>query len=187
MDGLMTAIVAVLLATTDGRSGALLHALAAHRPDHRRVILLFVLAFVAGAAASAIAGVVADRMLGQGVLTLMLAIGLAGAGVGLLWRWRPAMAAARLGESRGPALAVRLGLHLLGDASQFLILAFAATTGAGHWAFAGGTLGFLLALVPVMALGPAVLERRSVRILRYAAALILLLWAAGAARAAFGV
>ena len=74
-----------------------------------------------------------------------------------------------------------------GDRSHFLIGALAATSGAGQWAAAGGLVGWTLAMLPVLAFGPALAERRAARNLRWAAAAILTVWGLRTALGAFGL
>jgi putative Ca2+/H+ antiporter (TMEM165/GDT1 family) len=74
-----------------------------------------------------------------------------------------------------------------GDRSHFLIGALAATSGAGQWAAAGGLVGWTLAMLPFLAFGPALAERRAARLLRWASALILALWGIRTGMGAFGL
>jgi putative Ca2+/H+ antiporter (TMEM165/GDT1 family) len=75
----------------------------------------------------------------------------------------------------------------LGDRNQFLIFALGALSGAALWGVAGGMVGLLLAMLPVLALGPAVPTGQGVRYTRWAAAGLLILWATLHLRRAFGV
>lgn len=183
----MVSVVAVLLANADGRSGRLLSELLARRCDRHRILFLFMAAFVVNAAVSAIGGTIADRMIGQGVLQLMLAFALASAAVTLLWQRQWGVGADRLAIASPPVM----GLHMLhnqfGDRNQFLIGALAATSGAGAWAAAGGLAGWILAMVPVLAGGVLPMGSWGRQGLRWTAAAALAIWAALALRTAFGV
>lgn len=183
----MAVLAAVLLANADGRYGALLGALVDARRDRRAVVAAFFGAFALLAVASALAAFAASQMLGMGVLNLFAAFALASAAGALLWRGRGAADAAPMVAAPLPLLFVRLLLFQLGDRNQFLIFALGALSGAALWGIAGGGAGLLAAMLPVLAMGPALLERRGAAVLRYTAAALLLLWAAVQARGAFGV
>lgn len=187
MDAIMVSVVAVLLANADGRSGQLLSDLLNQRPDRARVLMIFFGTFVANAIVSATGGAIADRMIGQGVLQLFLAFAMGSAAVTLLWQRHWGASVDTLAKASVPMLTARMLLSQFGDRSQFLIGALAATAGAGLWAAAGGAAGWLLAIVPVMAMGAALTAHRAARWLRWTAAMILAIWAARALRIAFGV
>lgn len=188
MDAIMLALVAVLLANADGRTGVFLSRLLSARADRRRVTLIAFGSFIANALIAAIAGSVANRMIGQGVVALLVAFALLAAAAALLWRGRPVIAAATVSADTSPAmLATRMLLDQLGDRSHFLIGALAATSGAGHWAAAGGLIGWTLAILPFLAFGPAIADRRAAGLLRWASAILLLLWGTRAAMTAFGL
>lgn len=137
MDAIMLALVAVLLANADGRTGRLLSQVMAARGDRRAVVAIAFAAFIANATIAAVAGTAANRMIGQGIVALLLAFALLGAAVALVWRGRLGPAVQSLEEAPLPLLAPRLFLAQLGDRSHFLIGALAATSGAGLWAAAG--------------------------------------------------
>lgn len=187
----MVSMVAVLLANADGRGGQYLSDLMALRPDKARVMLLYGGAFSLNAIVSAISGTLADQMIGQGVLLLLLAFSLVSASASLIWQrhWGVGgeVSAERLAAMHPIQLGLRMILSQFGDRNQFLIGAFAATTGAGLWAAAGGAAGWALAFVPVMATGGALTRHRAARWLRWAAAGVLMMWGAWALRTAFGV
>jgi Ca2+/H+ antiporter, TMEM165/GDT1 family len=82
---------------------------------------------------------------------------------------------------------VRMLLSQFGDRSHFLIGALAATSGAGHWAAAGGLAGWILAMLPLLAFGPALADRRAAKVVRWAAAAVLIVWGLRSAMAAFGI
>lgn len=182
----MLALVAVLLANADGRSGLALAALLAQRTDRRAVVLIAFAGFAANALVAAIAGAVANRIIGQGVVALLVAFALLTAAAALLWRWRPdrgdTLAALPL-----PLLAGRMLIEQLGDRSHFLIGALAATSGAGHWAAAGGFVGWTIALLPFLAFGPALAAHPVMRILRWLSAAVLAGWGLRTAMTAFGL
>ena len=183
----MLALVAVLLANADGRTGRLLSQVLAARRDRRAVVMIAFAAFIANATIAAAAGTAANRLIGQGIVALLLAFALLGAAVALVWRGRLGPAVQSLEEAPLPLLAPRLFLAQLGDRSHFLIGALAATSGAGLWAAAGGLVGWILALLPFLAFGPALAAQRPVQVLRYAGAAILVLWGVRAGMAAFGL
>lgn len=187
MDAIMLALVAVLLANADGRTGLFLSRLLSARADRRRVMLIAFGSFIANALIAAIAGSVANRMIGQGIVALLVAFALLAAAAALLWRGRPAIADAAAAEAPSAVLMVRMLLDQLGDRSHFLIGALAATSGAGVWAAAGGLIGWTLAIIPFIAFGPAIADRRAARILRWASAIILILWGVRTAMTAFGL
>ena len=183
----MTTLVAVLLANADGRSAQLLHALLAARPDKRRVVVIFFASFTLLAAVSAAGALIAAFTLGLGVLNLFAAMALGAAAGALLWAARQPPDETALADASSFGLAVRLGLLQLGDRSQFLIFALGPLSGAVPWGIVGGLVGLLLAMLPVLALGPALLERKGAKVARWAAAGMLILWATLHLRRAFGV
>ncbi|MGQ3102295.1 MAG: hypothetical protein ACT6Q5_14980 [Sphingopyxis solisilvae] len=187
MDAIMLALVAVLLANADGRSGIFLSHLVGARPDRRLVVAIFYTSFIVHASVAAVAGAVANRMIGQGVAALLVAFAMLSAAAGLLWRGRAAVAADMAVTASPAALAGRMLLVQFGDRSHFLIGALAATSGAGQWAAAGGVVGWTLAMLPFLAFGPALAGQRAACVIVWAAAAILLLWGARTALGAFGL
>lgn len=183
----MTTLVAVLLANSDGRTGAMLAGLLAARDDRRGVLFSFFVAFLLLAAASAAGAMLASRMLGLGVLNLFAAMALGSAAAALLWTRRGAAPVAGLAALPAPLLFARLLLIQLGDRNQFLIFALGALSGAALWGVAGGSIGLGLALLPVLALGRGILQSSAARALRWTAAVLLLVWAIFFLRRAFGV
>lgn len=182
----MIALVAVLLANTDGRSGSFLSRLIATRDDGRVVVMAAGASFIVNALVAAMGGSLLNRMVGQGVVALFVAFALATAAVALLWRGR-LMPDNDAISGEPPA---RLGLRLLlqfGDRSHFLIAALAATSGAGLWAAAGGFVGWLLATLPVLAFGPTLAAVGLARYVRLLSAALLAIWAAVTALRAFGL
>lgn len=183
----MLALVAVLLANADGRSGIFLSQLVGARPDRRVVVAVFYTAFIVHASVAAVAGAVANRLVGQGVAALLVAFAMLSAAAGLVWRGRAAAVPDTVLTANPAALAGRMLVAQFGDRSHFLIGALAATSGAGQWAAAGGVVGWTLAMLPFLAFGPALAEQRAARVISWAAAATLLLWGARTALGAFGL
>lgn len=183
----MLALVAVALANADGRTGIFLSDLLALRSDRRTVFGLAAGAFVANAVVAATAGAVANRMIGQGIVALFVAVAMLSAAGALLWRGRIGPEAASLASASRPLLGVRLLLAQFGDRSHFLIMALAATSGAGHWAAAGGLAGWLLAMLPFLAFGAALAGQLPARIVRWAGAAVLVIWGLRSGMSAFGL
>jgi putative Ca2+/H+ antiporter (TMEM165/GDT1 family) len=186
MDAIMFALVAVLLANADGRSGIALGRLIAARPDRRVTAGIAFGAFLANAIVAALAGSIANRMVGPGIADLFVALALLSAAGALLWPMK-AETAGRLADAPAAGLAARMLARQFGDRSHFLIGALAATSGAGQWAAAGGLVGWTLAMLPFLAFGPALAARRAARLTRWAAAAILALWGIRTALGAFGL
>lgn len=184
----MIALVAVALANADGRAGLFLSRLLVVRDDRRTVLAAVSGAFIVNAGIAAAAGSAANRMIGQGVVALLVALALLSAAAALLWSRRPPQDVAEpMGGASGPVLAARLIAAQFGDRSHFLIAALAATSGAGLWAAAGGLVGWVLAMLPFLAFGAELAARRSVGALRFVSAAILALWGIGAGLGAFGL
>ncbi len=183
----MLALVAVLLANADGRSGIFLSRLLSVRADRRVTTALAFGAFLLNALVAAIAGGLANRMIGQGVAALLVAFAMLSAAVALLWRVRPALDVARAQDAAPAMLAGRMLAAQFGDRSHFLIGALAATSGAGQWAAAGGLVGWTLAMLPFLAFGPALAEQRAAHILRWLSAAVLAIWSIRTAMGAFGL
>lgn len=182
----MLALVAVALANADGRTGAFLSDLLNVRRDRRAVTLIFFGAFLVNALVAAAFGTIANRLIGQGVVALLVAMAMLSAAIALLWR-RPSVASEVGGDTAPVLLAGRMLVTQFGDRSHFLIGALAATSGSGLWAAAGGTIGWILAMLPFLAFGAVLAERRAARLIRWGAALILTLWGARTALGAFGL
>lgn len=182
----MLALVAVLLANADGRSGIFLSRLVSARSDRRVTVGIAFGAFLLNALVAAIAGAVANRMIGQGVAALLVALAMLSAAGALLWRGRPDTGA-EAGDMSPVLLAGQMLARQFGDRSHFLIGALAATSGAGQWAAAGGLVGWTLAMLPFLAFGPALAERRAARILCWLSALILAAWGIRTGLGAFGL
>ncbi len=182
----MLALVAVALANADGRTGLFLSRLLTVRRDRRVVTAIVFGAFLINALVAAAFGAAANRMVGQGVVALLVAAAMLAAAVALLWRMPP-LADAGAADASPAALAGRMLAAQFGDRSHFLIGALAATSGSGLWAAAGGMIGWVLAMLPFLAFGAAMAERRAMRFIRWASALILALWGIRTAMGAFGL
>ena len=183
----MLALVAVLLANADGRSGIALSRLLSARADRRVTVVIAFGAFIVNAVIAAVAGAVANGMIGQGVAALLVAMAMLSAAVALLWRDGSSLTGTGMEAAPPVLLAGRMLAAQFGDRSHFLIGALAATSGAGQWAAAGGLVGWTLAMLPFLAFGPALAERRAAQVSRWAAAMILLLWGLRTALGAFGL
>jgi hypothetical protein len=187
MDAIMAVLAAILLANSDGRYARLLAALVDARANRRATVVTFFAAFALLATFSAIGAMIAGRQLGLGVLNLFAAMALASAAGALLWSRRADTDPAPLASATPMMLFARLLLFQLGDRNQFLIFALGALSGAALWGIVGGAAGLLVAMLPVLGWGPALLEGRKARLLRYGAVGILILWALMRARIAFGI
>jgi putative Ca2+/H+ antiporter (TMEM165/GDT1 family) len=187
MDAIMLALVAVALANADGRTGSALSSLLSARDDRRRVVVIAFSAFLLNALVAAIAGSIANRMIGQGVAALLVAFAMLSAVITLLWRDRPLPADDTISHAPPVLLAGRMLLAQFGDRSHFLIGALAATSGAGQWAAAGGFVGWILAMLPFLAFGPALRERRAAKLLCWVSAAVLAFWGLRTAMGAFGL
>jgi putative Ca2+/H+ antiporter (TMEM165/GDT1 family) len=187
MDAIMLALVAVLLANADGRSGIILSRLLSARPDRRIVVAVAFGAFLLNAMVAATAGAVANRMIGQGVAALLVAFAMLSAAAALLWRGRGMPFDDKALTATPTMLAGRLLIAQFGDRSHFLIGALAATSGAGQWAAAGALVGWTLAMLPFLAFGPALADRRAAHGVRWASAAILAIWGVVTAMGAFGL
>lgn len=183
----MLALVAVLLANADGRSGGALSRLLSTRADRRVTVVIAFGAFMVNAVIAAVAGAVANGLIGQGVAALLVALAMLSAAVAVLWREPRSLDEAGMDAAPPIILAGRMLAAQFGDRSHFLIGALAATSGAGQWAAAGGLVGWTLAMLPFLAFGPALAERRAARVLRWAAAAILVIWGLRTALGAFGL
>lgn len=183
----MVAMVAVLLANADGRAGAFLSWLLAARRDRSLVIGIAFGSFILNAVIAAIAGSVANQMIGQGIIGLLVGFALISAAAALLWRGRVTLSDDGALTAPAPILALRMLLAQFGDRSHFLIAALAATSGAGYWAAAGGFAGWVLAMLPFLAFGPELAARRGARLIRWGSAAVLALWGLRSAMAALGL
>jgi len=186
MDAIMLALVAVLLANADGRSGIALSRLVNARSDRRATVVIAFGAFIVNAIVAAIAGSIANGLIGQGVAALFAALAMLSAAAALLWRMA-LLPDAGADDAPPTLLAGRMLAAQFGDRSHFLIGALAATSGAGQWAAAGGLVGWTLAMLPFLAFGPELAEKRAARVLRWASAAILVLWGLRTGLGAFGL
>lgn len=183
----MLALVAVLLANADGRSGIMLSRLISARSDRRVTVVIAFGAFIVNAVVAAAAGAIANGMIGQGVAALLVALAMLSAAAALLWRDRPSLTEAGADDAPRVIIAGRMLAAQFGDRSHFLIGALAATSGAGQWAAAGGLVGWTLAMLPFLAFGPVLAERRAARVLCWVSATVLVLWGLRTGLGAFGL
>src|SRR3546814_3685161 len=109
------------------------------------------------------------------------------AALALLWPMKPVRDDELADGAPMPVFAGRMLANQFGDRSHFLIGALAATSGAGQWAAAGGLVGWTLSMLPFLAFGPALAERRAARGLRWTAAAILTICGLRTALGAFGL
>lgn len=184
MDAIMLALVAVALANADGHAGLQLSKLLSERGDRRAIVVAAFGAFLIHALVAAVAGAYANRVMGQGVLLLLVALALLAAAGALLWQREAEVEPVGAGFW---SVAVHLLAGQFGNRSHFLIGALAATSGAGLWAAAGGLVGWTLAMIPFLAFGPQAALGRPARFVRWSAAAILVLWGLRAAMRAFGL
>src|SRR3546814_20430248 len=84
----MVTLVAVLLANSDGRSGCFLARLLGARADRRAVVAVALGSFIVNALVAALLGAIANRMIGQGIVALLVGFALVTAAAALLWRGR---------------------------------------------------------------------------------------------------
>src|SRR3546814_20183236 len=85
MDAIMLALVAVLLANTDGRSGLALSRLVSARRDRRVTVGVAFGPFLVNAVVAATAGGIAHRMIGHGVPALPITLAVPSAAPALRW------------------------------------------------------------------------------------------------------
>ena len=182
----MLALVAVLLANADGRSGIYLSRLLSVRADRRVTVVIAFGAFIINAGIAAVAGSIANGLIGQGIAALLAAFAMLSAAAAVLWRVK-LLSDAGADDAPPVMLAGRMLAAQFGDRSHFLIGALAATSGAGQWAAAGGLVGWTLAMLPFLAFGSTLAERRAARVVRWASAVILALWGIRMALGAFGL
>lgn len=151
MDAFLTAMLAVLLAETGGRT-QLLAALAAIRFERDRLVLAgLMLAILINVVLSAIFGALIHDWIGENALMFFYALACLFAGLSMLAPHRRIdEPIAGLGAFGGSFLG--LFLSMLGDKSQFLIGATAARTDMPLFAALGGFLGLAIACVPAVVL-----------------------------------
>lgn len=158
------------LATRFGRDGAVMAGIAA--------------AAIANAAIGAAAGAWLAPMLGSDARLLFLALALLFLGIGMFWPVkRPDPLA---GWRMGPFLTTALGLFILGfgDGAQFLILGLAVRTADPFLAAAGGAIGIIAALLPVVLFRESFFRLLPLRALRIGSGILFLLTAVAGAIAA---
>lgn len=183
----MTTLVAVLLANADGRTARMMAALLDVRSDRVRIFALYFTCFALLSAISAAGAMLASRSLGLGMLNLMAAIALGSAAIAIMMPHRVAWGGTAARDDPPMRMFIRFTAGQIGDRNQCLILGLGALSGAAPWAMAGASAGLLIAFLPVAALGPALVEGRRGRWLRWLAAAVLTLWALLCLGRAFGV
>src|SRR3546814_10176839 len=104
----MVTLVAVLLANSDGRSGCFLARLLGARADRRAVVAVALGSFIVNALVAALLGAIANRMIGQGIVALLVGFALVTAAAALLWRGRLTRAADPAVAAPAPLLSARL-------------------------------------------------------------------------------
>lgn len=181
MDALLIALLGCLLAEMGDKSQLLVRAFAARFDRNGPVVAGIAVAVIANAALAAAGGTLLAPMLGSDGRLLFLALALLFLGIGMIW---PVKAPDPLAGWRiGPFLTPALGLFILGfgDGAQFLILGVAARTADPALAAAGGAIGMLAGLVPVVLLRERFFRLVPLRSIRFAGAALMLLAALGAA------
>src|SRR3546814_9794696 len=126
MDAIMLALVALLLANADGRSGLALSRLVSARRDRRVTVGVAFGAFIVNAVVAEIAGGIANRMIGQGVAALLVTLVMLSAALALLWPMKPVRDDELADGAPMPVFAGRMLANQFGDRSHFLMGALAA-------------------------------------------------------------
>src|SRR3546814_14364226 len=134
----MLALVAVLLANTDGRSGLALSRLVSARRDRRVTVGVAFGAFIVNAVVAAIAGGIANRMIGKGVAALLVTLAMLSAALALLWPMKPVRDDEMADGASLQLLASLMQANWFGERSHLRIYACAGPSGAGGWTGAGG-------------------------------------------------
>ena len=149
MDGFLTTMLAVLLAESGGRTQLLAALTAARFRQDGAVLAGLLLAIVLNVALSAVLGGLMHGWVSQDVLTFFYALACLFAGLTMLGSQQDVAGPVhKLGALLGSFLA--FSLSMLGDRSQFLILAIAARTDMPLFVAVGGLLGLAIACVPAI-------------------------------------
>lgn len=187
MDSLLLALIGCLLGEMGGRGQWLVLALANRYERDGTIIAGIIVAAIANAALSALAGAWIGPMLGPYARLLFLALAMAFLGAGLLWPMR--RPDPLTGWRIGPFLTSALGLLILsfGEGSQFLILGIAARMNPPVLAAIGGMIGVAAAMIPVVALRDRFFTVMPLRAIRWTGGALLLLAAAIMALKAVGL
>lgn len=187
MDALLFALIGCLLGTMGDKSQRLVLALANRFNRDGALIAAILLASIANAALSALAGAFIGPMLAANARLLFLALSLLFLGVGMLWRQSAPDPLA--GWRIGAFLTGLLGLFIVqfGDGQQFLILGLATRTGDPVIAGIGGAIGTIVGLVPVVIGREKFLDVLPLKLIRRIAGVLLLLIGAACALAALGL
>lgn len=187
MDALLTALVACLICELGDRGQFLTLTLAERFRGSRALIAGIIVAAVANAAVSAIAGGFIAPLLGSGARTLLLAAATAAAGIGLL---SPAKSPDLLSGWRiGPFLTGALGLFILGfgNGPQFLAFGIAVRTADPVMTGVGAAIGTLVALLPVVFIGRGYFDTLPIVWTRRISGALLLLLGLGMALSTIGL
>lgn len=177
MDSLVPAFIAVLLTQAGDRSPWLVAILADRFGKPFTVAFAALLGHAVGNAVAATGGLLIAPMLTPNARQLLLALALAFAAAGALWRLKPPE---RLeGWKLGAFLTPLLGIFILaaGDTTQFFTLAFAAQGPAPVLAAAGATVAVLVVNTAAALLGEAAWRKLPMRYYRIGFGLVCLVGA----------
>lgn len=178
MDAFLAALLGCLGGEIGGKSQLLILALATRFRHDGAVIAGLTAASLANAVLGAAAGALIGPMLGNDARLLFLAIALLLLGLGMMWPVKPPDTLADWPTAAFFTTALGLFILGFGEGTQFLIAGLATRTGDPLMAGAGGVVGLVAALVPVVLLRDAFMQRVPVRFLRIASAVLMLLFAA---------
>lgn len=172
METLLPVFVAVLLAETGGRVQGLSHSLQLRFATAFPILAGLALSTLASLLVAAIGGVIVAASIGFDARTLLAGLALVIAGAPMAFRAPAPKEAGR----KAPFISSLMGFVPLqfGDASQFIVFAFAARSGEGALAIGAGLAATLVAAVFPILLGrdwPGALPLRPVR--RIAALLLV--------------
>lgn len=181
MDALLIALLGSLLGEIGDKSQLLVLALATRYNRNGAVMAGIVVAAIANAAISAIAGAYLGPMLGSDARLLFLALSLLFLGIGMLWPVKPPDPLADW--HIGAFLTTALGLFILGfgDGPQFLILGLSTYSSNPVLAAIGGAAGVIAASIPVVLLRQRILASLPIRPIRLGGGALLLLVGAAVA------
>ncbi|WP_420143157.1 TMEM165/GDT1 family protein [Sphingobium sp.] len=186
MDALLLALIGCLLGEIGDKGQWLVLALATRYDRNGAIIAGIIVAAVANAAISAFAGGWIGPMLGADARLLFMALSVLFLGAGLFWPVRPPDPLARWPLGAFLTSAIGLFILFLGDGPQFLILGIATRTADPVLAGAGGALGIIAALVPVVLLRGQIMAMLPVRAIRRTGGALLLIIGACLALSAMG-
>lgn len=175
MDALLIALLGCLLGEMGGKSQLLVLALATRYNRNGAIIVGIVLAAVANAAFSALAGAWIGPMLGPDARLLFMALSILFLGAGLFWPARQPDVLS--GWRLGAVFTTAIGLFILsfGEGPQFLILGIAIRTADPWLAGIGGAIGVIAALVPVVLGRDHLLAALPLRAIRWGGGVVMLI------------